>query len=222
MKKLLILFMVFAVASLAGATTISMIDPAASAPGSVEDPLDAAETLRVYLNVDASNLYTLSTTISATNATITGGIMVADANLYAAKYTDYIGMMPVAKVGGWAATYSFDTVVDVNGSAHMGLGAEGTIAYLTTNPFVIPFPLDGFAGGFNLSQNSPVAYIDITAAGTGDIVLSLANGSTYGSTSILTDLSTVPTLSGGTIYAVPEPATMLILGLGALLFRRRK
>ena len=222
MKKLLILLVVIAMASLASATTISIIEPA-SGPGSAGTPLVAAETLRVYLGVSASDLDTLGVTVSATNATITGGVLASEAADYGVEVQDW-GIL-TQEAGGFQPGLSFDTTI-VLGAANIGLGQFGSTIYgATTEPVVaLPVAMGDLGGAYPVivTANTPLAYIDITAAGTGDILLSLVNGSNVASTSVLTDLVTVPTLTGGTIYAVPEPATMLILGLGALLLRRKK
>ena len=222
MKKVLVLILVFAMASLAGATTVSIIEPA-SGPGSAGTPLVAAETLRVYLGISAADLDSLAVTISATNATITGGILAAEAGDYGVEVQDW-GVL-VQTDGGFQAGLSADTTM-VAGSAHIGLGQFGAVIYGPTADPVVLLPVaPGDLGGdvaAIVTANTPIAYIDITAAGTGDILLSIANGSVHGSNSLLTDLQTVPDYANGTIFAVPEPATMLILGLGALLLRRKK
>ena len=222
---LLILLLVLATASLAGATTVSIIAPAAGAPGSTGDPLTAAETLRVYLGVSASDLDGLSVTISATNATLTGGILASEAPDYGVEVQDW-GIL-VQTDGGWQVGLSADTEI-VSGAAHVQCGQfESTIYGATTEPVVVPPVAPGDLGGAYptiVTANTPIAYIDLTAAGTGNIVLSIVNGSKFGSTSILTDLVTVPDYAGGTICAevIPEPATIVLLSLGGLLLRRKK
>ena len=223
MKKLLILMLVLAMTSLAGATTVSIMPPVTGTSGSAIYPLEAAATSRIYFGVDASDLDTLSVTISVTNATITGGILAAEAGDYGVEVQDY-GIL-VQEDGGFQPGLSFDTTI-IAGAAHIGLGQFGNIIHGTTTEPVVTLPVAaGDLGGdfpVIVTANTPIAYIDITAAGTGDILLSIANGSVHGSNSLLTDLQTVPDYANGTIFAVPEPATMLILGLGALLLRRKK
>ena len=220
MKKLLILFVVLAMASLAGATTVSIIKPLTGPGSSDAEALKANESLRVYLGIDASDLDTLSVTISATNGTIDGGVLAAEAVNHGLECTDW-GVV-ILTLGGFQSGLSNDTTI-ISSAAHVGLGQFGSVIYGATTSPVAVYP---FAPGTYVppgtAVNSPIAYIDITAAGTGDMVLSIINGSTHGSTSLLTDLITVPNMTGTIIDAVPEPATMLILGLGALLLRRRK
>jgi hypothetical protein len=208
-----------AMASLASATTVSLIAPAPGDPGSATNPLAASGSLRVYLGVSASDLDGLSCTISATNATITGGILAAEAPEYGVKATDYGAI--VVEDGGWGAGLSSDTEV-VLGAAHVQCGQFGnTIHGATTDPVAV-LPVAAGSLGVGVFVHTPIAYIDITADGSGNhINLSIINGSKFGSTSILTDLVTVPDF-GETTVVVPEPATMLLLSLGGLLLRRKK
>ena len=215
MKKFLIFTtVVLMTVTAANAVTVSLVDP------DLGHDMVANETARVYLAIDVNDIYALSTTISATNATITGGITAAQAPDYGAEWTDYTGAA-VKTGGGWNKDYCFDTNI-VSGKAHVGLGAEGSLTYETTIPLIAVPPAGGFGGFFGAIANSALAYIDIKAAGTGDIVLTLVNGSEHGSESLMGDLSTVPGYSGVTIDAVPEPVTIALLGLGGLFLRRRR
>ena len=214
MKKLLILILVLAMASLAGATTVYIVEPATGAPGSAADPLAAGESLSVYLGVDAGDLDTLSVTVSVTNATITGGILASEAPQYGAWGID-LGTS-IMYSGGWQTGLSNDTAI-IGGAAHIGMGMFGNTIYTTALPVDAP-PLTPGGGG---STGTPIAYIDITATGTGEmgrIGVSLVNGSIYGESSWLTDLETVPDFVG----IIPEPATLLLLGLGGLVLRKKQ
>lgn len=63
----------------------------------------------------------------------------------------------------------------------------------------------------------PVGYVEITY-GSGTVVVSLAQGSSIYLPAVWGPL---PECSSGVLTIVPEPATILLLGLGAVVLRRR-
>jgi hypothetical protein len=232
MKKLLILFLVLCVTGVTSAATISLIAPAAGTPGASDDPLENGESLRVYIAVSDDTLDTYAATITAAGAggAITGGI---SGGLEVEDHGVELQVTPTgwgggtSKSGGWQSSLSAGSVVDSSTSIRQQLGMLGsTIHGATDVPVVLVSSYPENTGTAFAYYNTPISYIDITGDGssTQGITLSIANGAgNLGSTSIETDLQTVPSFGQSiTIYTVPEPMTIALLGLGGLLLRRRK
>ena len=213
MKKLLILLLVLGLTSAASATTVSLMDPGVT--------VDATGT-RIYIAVDMSGLEALAVTITASgDATITGGIMAAEASDFGVKATDYDTV--IVTDGGWQNGLSFNTVITGGTKAELGLGHfESTIFGATTVP-AKAMPIMPGDLGMAVSVHTPIAYIDIVATGAGSVTLTMVDGSVYGNNTLDREGPIAGFGSPLCLDTIPEPMTIALLGLGGLfLLRRRK
>jgi hypothetical protein len=218
-KKLLILFLVLGLATAASATTLTLTR-------SGSGTLNASDTEKIYVYVNDSDMDSLAATLTVTNGTFTANLIgQSDAD----DYGVYVSTTPTAwgggssVAGGWQTDLSSDSVRSVsNTKAEIGLGMFGSTLYGPTDTAAmadIPYPNEGGAFAY---YTVSLAYVELQAAGTGDMVLSWVNGSQFGTSSRMTDGS-LPTFGASlTIPAVPEPMTIALLGLGGLLLRRRR
>lgn len=230
MKKLLILMMVLFVTGAASASTITLLAPT-SGPGTAGDPLENGEGLRVYVAVSDSSLDTLAATITAAGdganitAGITGGAEIEDYGVKLTKAPDSWGG-GITSDGGWQSALSLGSAVDSATVVRMQAGMFGaTIHGPATDPITFSGDIPANTGMSNIDYITPIAYIDITGDGSGNsITLTITNGAgNLGSTSVESDGSTVPGFGDAiTIYTVPEPITIALLGFGGLFLRRRK
>ena len=217
-KKLLILFMVLGIATVASATTMTLTR-------SGSGTLNADDTEKIYVYVDDSKLDSLGTTLNITNGTFTVGIAAADADDYGVQATAVPTSWGggVTTADGWGTGLSNDTALTLSDTrAQIGLGMfESVIHGATDLDTLADVPAnETFA---NILYEISVAWIEIKSAGTGDMELSWSNGSDLYGSSWETDLTTVPGFGPTlTIPAVPEPMTIALLGLGGLFLRRRK
>jgi hypothetical protein len=217
-KKLLILFLVLGLATAASATTLTLTR-------SGSGTLNASDTEKIYVYVNDSDMDSLATTLTVTNGTFTANLIgQGDCD----DYGVYVSTTPTAwgggssVAGGWQTDLSSNSVRSVaNTKAELGLGMFGSTIYGATSVnSLADIPVN--EGTSFLSYHVSIAYVELQAAGTGDMVLSWVNGSQFGTSSRMTDGS-LPTFGASlTIPAVPEPMTIALLGLGGLLLRRRR
>ena len=239
MKKLLILMLVFSLASVASATIVGLhIDPAA--PGG-SDPTELlfSETAIVYVTVDTTglpatvlNLGILDVVISIDGGGATGtivqalnlGDLPAGAVVWGADVTEIVPGVFYTYAGGWQAGVSFNPAFDIAGQwAEIGVGQFGNQVYDTTYQPMDLQPGDVAHGNFPWYHGA-VGYVEIHCLGAGDITVSIADGFGFGpSGTVMSDGVTKPLFGGSvTVHQVPEPATIALLGLGSLFLMRRR
>lgn len=216
MKKLLALLLVLGLSGVASATTVSLMDPEATV-----DTMG----MRIYIAVDLTGLEQLSVTITAAgDATITGGILASEAGDYGVEVDDW--GIAIFTDGGFQSGLSFDTVITGGTKAEIGLGHyESTIYGATDLPVVVLPVLAGDLGGdypTTVQANTPIAYIDIVATAMGSVTLTMVDGSVYGDNTLDGEGLIAGFGSPLVLNTIPEPATIVLLGLGGLLLRRRK
>lgn len=238
MKKLLVMLLMLGLASSASAavTTIDLIAPGAGALGSSTNKMDdvvGKDTLRVYLAVDTDKLGTLVGYVNASkNSAITGATGKSDlqkpwgSNVFEASFEHpSMGWLYWNDwQDGWEAAASYEDVVGT-ASVHVGLGTGATANGAITTTAI---PTSEDAADLSIGDGGPLAYVDIAWVGY-DVVLSLdlslqADSDTWGWTALMPG-NTGDTWAGGsaiTIYQVPEPMTIGLLGLGSLVLLRRR
>lgn len=123
--------------------------------------------------------------------------------------TTYLAI-PSSDPAGWTGAYTINTPPSLGqGPDH---GYDGVVPGAATG---LPFDADLWASDFAVASADPYGIgvlgdYEFQCTGLGDVVVYL----------YAQDLSTV--LDTITIHQIPEPATMLLLGLGGLFLRRRK
>ena len=213
MKKLLILALVLGMAALAQAgPVISVVTSGAGDAGNAGtsgDPLVAGEMIAVkVVLVDNPGSHSTSTYYDGyILSSMDLDLSVSAQGTIAEKGTTApTRMKHHASFATWAEP---EPAIASNGIAYFG--GVGPTAGITS-----PY------GDVDLVWN-----LEITAAGTGNITIDLGlNGTTSYSVAGGGELSWVNAVEGDlgdlTIYAVPEPITIALLGLGGLFLRRRK
>ena len=213
MKKLMVLMLVLGLSSVASATIVSLMDPGVT--------VDETGT-RVYIAVDATGLLGFCATVTVTgDVTITGGTLKAEAGDHGVQATDYTTI--VITDGGWQSDLSFDTLISGGGSiAELGLAHFGSTIYGATTDPVVLLPVAPGSLGMMVSINTPIAYLDIFATGSGGATLTMVGGSVFGSESRDGEGPIAGYGDALVLSTIPEPMTIALLGLGGLLLRRKK
>ena len=236
MKKLLVLMLVLGIASMASATVIDVVlDGAGDAghAGTSGDPLANGESIFIKLVLNFDDGSYNAGTGSGDYSSYDGYVLSAmDLTLTA----DSDGTMAVGTYPGErGAALLHNTDWTFSGSPTIASNMLDTGPYASTAA-----TLGGITQGIDTWDGSAQVVtdllwsIEVTANGTGDISLTWGMATTpgayypwvedkYGGTSP-TPASLVSGDLGGTltIYVVPEPMTIALLGLGGLFLRRRK
>jgi hypothetical protein len=239
MKKLLIFMLVLGISSAASATTVGLhIDPLKPG-GSDATELGPSGTAIVYVTVDTTgpggvgdplNMGNIDAVISIDGGGATGTIvdalkladLPAGAVIWGAEVVEIVPGAFYTYAGGWQAGLSFNPVYGAgNQSVEIGAGHAGNQIYDTTYQPMDYQPADAAHGNFPWYRGA-IGYVEIHCLGAGDITVSIANGVAFGGTA-MDDGVTMPNFGGPiTVHQVPEPMTVLLLGLGGLFLRRRK
>ena len=173
MKKLFAILLVLCMASLAGATTVSLANEGHTIIAS------EGEVVRLEVASDLG-LYALDAISTVVGGDVfNGAINLSDCATY-----------------GWDPGLSFSPT---------GIGtAQAEIC----------------VGTFGIAPSGVVAYFDVLFTG-GEQIVSIAPGYGFGGSDDCYHYE--PDFSDGVVTIIPEPATIVLLGLGALaLLRRRK
>jgi len=221
MKKILVMLMVLGMASLANATVIDVVtsgvgDSINANAGTIGDPLEAGETIAIKIVLNADDWV-----------------------------TSYYGGVTSSYDGYWLSSMNVSLTADSDGvlaekgtlPAQKMKHSTGFSAWSEDEPAItanVVTQMQGVASGDGIQGPADLVWnLEVTANGTGDIELDLGmvgltqysvapvsygypGGDTW-LTAIEADLGDL------TIYAVPEPMTMALLGLGGLgLIRRRR
>lgn len=125
---------------------------------------------------------------------------------------------------------TLDALITISGGSATITGAMGDPDIIVPYPY--PFgwddigePLYGpgnveiVAGMMTGANSGIIGYVEITY-GSGTVVASLSNGTTWGGTFDYTGMPS--TFSNGVVTLIPEPATLLFLALGAALLTKRR
>lgn len=230
MKKLLTLVLVLSMASLASATGIYLVGPEAGAPGSAGDPLESSETVRIYVTA-TGNLQkmianvSLSGTATITNASALNGVNSGDLQTGPTDFTAKPGgrLEVMAPGSGFYSDGFADSLSDADIAAG---GAAAAFGYGTPSGGLGHAPMGVDGSGYAITE---LAWIDVHCGGAGNVTLTISDGDadipavSYG-TGSLDEAGDACTYGDAlTIYQVPEPMTMVLLGLGGLgVLRRRR
>lgn len=207
--------LVLGLAGVTSATTISLVAPEPGAPGSAENPLNDSDTIIIYLAGSDGDMDTLVSTISITGpGAIVDAVGASDNGTGTAfRYGGYM-LVPGMDFwgGGWQPDLSFEAFITGDAmTAVIGLGQFGDRAY------------SSHANGV-----SPMGFVEIHCTGPGEVVVSIIEGDSdlvaFGSSQIYPNPpGGAPSYGGAiTIYQIPEPTTVALLGLGGLLMLRRR
>ena len=239
MKKLLIFMLVLGMASLANATIVGLHIDSAAPGGSVATQLGPSGTAIVWVTVDTTaptgsplNLGSLDVLIGIDGGGATGTIVnalnpldIVVGHFYGAQATWYGApppAPPLSLIGGWGVGMTPPPIYGAgNQSVEIGAGQFGVQVYATSYPPMAVLPPDGVSH-FAPWLEGAIGYVEIHCLGAGDITISIAGAQSFGGT-IMDDGITVPGFGASTtVYQIPEPMTVLLLGLGGLFLRRRK
>jgi hypothetical protein len=235
MKKLLVVMLVFGMASLANAYVMEVVTVGVGSmghAGTIEDPLEESEIIEIaivlnhnpYQGSPSYDGYTIDTLDVDLHVSGAGTLSVP--GIFSAKdpyprIGDDLGVHALWDV--WSQSGTEDDPLTIGVNEYTPMIVNNQIAQLTGGSFSY---IIGKGGAEQLVWNlfihcdgSDPVVIDLTLnAGTTYWPHSTPQGGPYGTPGIMTE----GLLGDLTIYQVPEPATIALLGLGGLFLRRRR